>query len=132
MSEYSVTILQDQAIVLLELTGTVTLSVLLEVAEGVYAHADYRPEFSAVIDQRHANFELNYEDLYSYLYQINENPNRLQGDTVFVTEKSLGFGMARMYENMESDEFADKIFFAETVEEAFNLLANRRDQRVTK
>ena len=132
MSEYSVTILQDQAIVLLELTGTVTLSVLLEVAEGIYADPDYRPEFSAVIDQRHANFELNYEDLYSYLYQINENPNRLQGDTVFVTEKSLGFGMARMYENMESDEFADKIFFAETVEEAFNLLANRRDQRATK
>lgn len=128
MSEHGITILKDQSIVLIELTGTISLPVLMETAERVYANPDYRADFSTVIDLRLATFDLGYRDLRSYLHRINDDPKRLQGDAVFVTDKPLSFGMARMYENMESEQFSQKIHFAKSVDEALELLANRKDQ----
>jgi len=126
MLDYEFTILRDKSVIVLDLTGTITLSVLVEAAEKIYSHPDYDADFDTIIDQRHANFEISFSELLVYVDRMIKDARRLRGDTVFVAEKPVNYGMARMYENMEADDIPDSIFYAKTVDEAFEILRDRK------
>ncbi|MEX0965277.1 MAG: hypothetical protein WDZ52_14695 [Pseudohongiellaceae bacterium] len=124
-TEYDFTIFKDKAVVLLELKGTITLAVLIQAAEAIYSHPDYDASFSTISEQLRAKIEISSTDLFHYISRLSSDPRRLQGDTVFVAEDPVNYGMGRMYQNMSADEVPDNIYFAKTVDEAFAILANR-------